>query len=183
MVTSIQEVNLGPRRRSRPPGPARAKHHALVAHFPHCVYRLACSISKCLSSSRGLVRDWGRIQGKPTQYLYNNHTKNSWSGKTELSAQTSVPRAASETQCNIVVRVGQSRVDPRRYRAPPPICVSGLNVVQLSTLGGDRSACQTKDLALMHPNMGCCYLALSGRSERAVGCAGVIMSDLKLHAR
>ena len=22
----------------------------------------------------GLVRDWGRIKGKPTQYLYNNHT-------------------------------------------------------------------------------------------------------------
>jgi hypothetical protein len=30
----------------------------------------------------GLVRDWGRIKGKPTQYLFNNHTKNSWSGKT-----------------------------------------------------------------------------------------------------
>ena len=30
----------------------------------------------------GLVRDWGRIKGKPTQYLYKNHTKNNWSGKT-----------------------------------------------------------------------------------------------------
>jgi len=37
--------------------------------------------------------------GKPTQYLFNNHTKNSWSGKTALPPHQGVSLAAAP-YCN-----------------------------------------------------------------------------------
>ena len=48
----------------------------------------------------GLVRDWGRIKGKPTQYLFNNHTKNSWSGKT---ANTCMANAMAFLLISIII--------------------------------------------------------------------------------
>ena len=64
-------------------------------------YRCADGLPLVGSAPPCLVRDWGRINMAnqlPTQYLYNNHTKNSWSGR-QVSFIRGSSRSSLPSEC------------------------------------------------------------------------------------